>query len=84
MMIFYFEVTVNYQVKPEHTDTEQEKGLIVAQNYQDAAKQVEDAMYDILLSIDKLEPIDNTNIIYLTDIPISEQLIQSIKEKAVW
>ena len=81
-MIFYFEVAVNYRVEPECT--EQEKGLLVAQNYQDAAKQVEDAMYDILLSIDKLEPIDNTNIIYLTDIPISEQLIHSIKEKAVW
>mgnify|MGYP001279734896 FL=1 len=79
-MIFYFEVTT----KGFLVETEKEYGLIVAQNYSSAAKQIEDAMYDILLSINKLEPIDNTNIIYLTDIPISEQLIQSIKEKAVW
>lgn len=79
-MIFYFEATT----KGFSLGEEQEKGLIVAPNYQNAAKQIEDEMYDMLLSIDKLEPIDNTNIIYLTDIPINEQLIQSIKEEAVW
>lgn len=79
-MIFYFEATTKGFI----SGTEQEKGLIVAPNFGDVAKQIEDAMYDILFSIDKLEPIDNTNIVYLTDIPVSLQLIESIKKKAVW
>ena len=79
-MIFYFEATTKGFI----SGTEQEKGLIVAPNYQNAAKQIEDAMYDMLFSIDKLEPIDNTNIIYLTDIPVSLQLVEAIKKKAVW
>ena len=79
-MIFYFEATTKECI----LGMEQEKGLIVAPNYRNAAKQIEDAMYDILFSIDKLEPIDSGNILYLTDIPVSKQLVKSIKEKAVW
>ena len=79
-MIFYFVVKLYY---PDEEYIE-EKGVVIAPSFADAAKQIEDNMFDSLVSIDKLEPIDNTNIIYLTDIPISEQLIQSIKEKAVW
>ena len=79
-MIFYFEATTKGFLFGE----ELEKGLIVAPNYQNATKQIEDAMYDALFSIDKLEPIDSSNILYLTDIPISRQLVQSIKKKAVW
>ena len=79
-MIFYFEATTKGFI----SGTEQEKGLIVAPNYQNAAKQVEDNMYDILFSIDKLEPIDGGNILYLTDIPVSLQLVESVKKKAVW
>ena len=79
-MIFYFEVTT----KGFLLETEKEYGLIVAQNYSSAAKQIEDAMYDILLSINKLEPLDNSNILYLTDIPVSLQLVEAIKKKAVW
>lgn len=79
-MIFYFEATTKGFLLGE----ELEKGLIIAPSYQNATKQIEDAMYDVLFSIDKLEPIDSSNILYLTDIPISRQLVQSIKKKAVW
>ena len=79
-MIFYFEATTKECI----LGTKQEKGLIMAENYPHAAKQVEDNMYDILFSIDKLEPIDSGNILYLTDIPVSKELVESVKEKAVW
>lgn len=79
-MIFYFEATT----KGFLLETEKEYGLVVAENYPHAAKQVEDNMYDMLFSIDKLEPIDGGNILYLTDIPVSLQLVEAIKKKAVW
>lgn len=80
-MIFYFEVTVDYLLE---TGQEQEKGLVMAPNYAEAVKQMEQNMYDCLISIDKLEAIDSTSILYLTRNPLREPLIQMIKEEAVW
>ena len=79
-MIFYFEATLTDFVGGE----EQEKGLVIARNFGEAAKQVEEPMFDSLLSIDKLEAIDGTDVLYLTNNPLREPLIELIKEKAVW
>lgn len=79
-MIFYFEAQLYY---PDEGHIE-EKGIVIAPSFADAAKQIENDMFDSLLSIDKLEPIDGTDILYLTNNPLREPLIEIIKEKAVW
>lgn len=79
-MIFYFKAQLYY---PDGGYIE-EKGIVVAPSFADAAKQIENDMFDSLLSIEKLEAIDGRDILYLTDNPLREPLIEIIKEKAVW
>lgn len=77
-MIFYFEVTLD----DFDGGTKPEKGIVMASDYGGAAKQIEELMFDYLLSIDKLEAIDARAVLYLTNNPLREPLIQSIKERA--
>ena len=79
-MIFYLETTL------DNSDggTEPEKGLVIVSTYGEAAKQIEEAIFDCLTSIGKLEGVAGANTLYLANNSLREPLIQSIKKKAVW